>query len=39
LIYYLIVDTEEIDLRTEEGLEEVITEIVQIVPGTRRLFG
>jgi len=35
---YLIVDTEEIDLRTEEGLEEVISEIVQIVPGTMRLF-
>jgi len=35
---YLIIDTEEIDFRTEEGLDQVIEGIVQRVPGTSRLF-
>lgn len=35
---YLIVDTEAIDFRTEEGLEEVIAGIIRSVPGTERLF-
>ena len=35
---YLIVDTEAIDFRTEEGLEQVVEGIVRTVPGTRRLF-
>ncbi len=35
---YLIVDTEAVDYRTEEGLEEVVHGIVDTVPGTGRLF-
>ena len=35
---YLIVDTEAIDFRTEEGLERVVEGIVSSVPGTRELF-
>ena len=35
---YLIVDTEEIDFRTEEGLDQVIEGIVRTVPGTEPLF-
>jgi deoxyadenosine/deoxycytidine kinase len=35
---YLIVDTEAVDFRTEEGLEEVVEGIIRSVPGTRQLF-
>jgi len=35
---YLIIDTEEIDFRTDDGLERVIEGIVRTVPGTRQLF-
>ena len=35
---YLVIDTEEYDFRTEEGLEHVIEGIVGTIPGTRRLF-
>lgn len=35
---YLIIDTEEIDFRTEEGLDQVIAGIIDRVPGTGRLF-
>jgi deoxyadenosine/deoxycytidine kinase len=35
---YLIVDTEAIDFRTEDGLEQVVTDIIRTVPGTKRLF-
>jgi len=35
---YLIIDTEAIDFRTEEGLEQVIGGIVSRVPGAARLF-
>jgi len=35
---YLIIDTEEIDFRTEEGLEKVVEGIIRSVPGTERLF-
>ena len=35
---YLIIDTEEIDFRTDEGLEQVIEGIVSKVPGARALF-
>jgi deoxyadenosine/deoxycytidine kinase len=35
---YVIIDTEEIDFRTEEGLEEVVRSIVQEIPGAARLF-
>ena len=35
---YLIIDTEEIDFRTDEGLERVIEGIVQKVPGSEQLF-
>lgn len=35
---YLIIDTEEIDFRTDEGLEQVIEGIVRTVPGTEKLF-
>jgi len=35
---YLIIDTEEIDFRKKDGLEEVVKGIVSAVPGTRRLF-
>ena len=33
-----LVDTEAIDFRTEEGLEEVIRGITDTVPGAKRLF-
>lgn len=35
---YLIIDTEEIDFRKKDGLEQVIEGIIRSVPGTRRLF-
>ena len=35
---YLIIDTEAVDFRTEEGLEQVVADIVRTVPGTERLF-
>jgi len=35
---YLIVDTEAIDFRTDDGLEQVVAGIINAVPGTRRLF-
>lgn len=35
---YLIIDTEAIDFRTEDGLEQVIKGIISAVPGTGRLF-
>jgi len=35
---YLIIDTEAIDFRTEEGLEQVIEGIVKRVPGSGKLF-
>ena len=35
---YLIIDTEAIDFRTPEGLEEVVEGIVGSVPATRGLF-
>ena len=35
---YLIVDTEAIDFRTQEGLEQVVTDIIRTVPGTEKLF-
>lgn len=35
---YLIIDTEAIDFRTTEGLEQVVEGIIAAVPGTRRLF-
>lgn len=35
---YLIIDTEAIDFRTEEGLEQVVKGIISAVPGTGRLF-
>jgi deoxyadenosine/deoxycytidine kinase len=35
---YLIIDTEAIDFRTEDGLEQVIEGIIGTVPGTKRLF-
>ena len=35
---YLIIDTEEIDFRADEGLERVIEGIVQKVPGAAGLF-
>ena len=35
---YLIIDTEAIDFRTDEGLEQVVEGIVRSVPETRRLF-
>jgi len=35
---YLIIDTEEIDFRTDKGLEQVIEGIVRTVPGTEKLF-
>ena len=35
---YLIIDTEDIDFRTDEGLEQVVEGIIGAVPGTRRLF-
>ena len=35
---YLVIDTEAVDFRTEEGLEQVVADIVKTVPGTGRLF-
>jgi deoxyadenosine/deoxycytidine kinase len=35
---YLIVDTEAVDFRTGDGLEQVVTNIIRTVPGTERLF-
>jgi len=35
---YLIIDTEEVDYRTDEGLDRVIEGIIEKVPGTERLF-
>jgi hypothetical protein len=35
---YLIIDTEAIDFRTDEGLEKVIEGITYRAPGTKRLF-
>ena len=35
---FLIIDTEEIDFRSEEGLEKVVDGIVRAVPGCRDLF-
>lgn len=35
---FLIIDTEEIDFRTEEGLEQVVNGIINSVPGTQSLF-
>ena len=35
---YLIIDTEEIDFRTEAGLEKVVEGIIRKVPGADRLF-
>ena len=35
---YLIVDTEAVDFRTEEGLEQVVDGIIRSVPGTGQLF-
>jgi deoxyadenosine/deoxycytidine kinase len=35
---YLIVDTEAVDFRTDEGLEQVVADIVRTVPGTEKLF-
>ena len=35
---YLIIDTEAIDFRTKDGLEQVVDGIVSRVPGSRRLF-
>lgn len=35
----LIVDTEEVDFRTEDGLDQVIQGIIRKVPGTEKLFG
>ena len=35
---YLIIDTEEVDFRTDEGLDQVIEGIIEKVPGTKALF-
>ena len=35
---YVIIDTEEIDFLTEDGLEEVVRSIVRELPGASRLF-
>jgi deoxyadenosine/deoxycytidine kinase len=35
---YLIVDTEAVDFRTADGLEQVVTDIIRTVPGTKSLF-
>ena len=35
---YLIIDTEVVDFRTEEGLEQVVADIIRAVPATGRLF-
>jgi deoxyadenosine/deoxycytidine kinase len=36
---YLVIDTEEIDFRTGEGLDKVVEGIVRQVPGAKKLFG
>ena len=36
---YVIIDTEAVDFRTAEGLDQVIEDIIQRVPGIGRLFG
>ena len=35
---YLIIDTEAVDFRTNEGLEQVVEGIIDTVPETTRLF-
>ncbi len=35
---YLIIDTEAVDFRSDDGLEQVVQGIIQAVPGTGRLF-
>jgi len=35
---YLIIDTEAVDFRDGDGLEQVVDGIIRVVPGTRRLF-
>jgi len=35
---YLIIDTEAVDFRTREGLEQVVEGIIDSIPGTRGLF-
>jgi deoxyadenosine/deoxycytidine kinase len=35
---YLIIDTEAVDFRTKDGLEQVVADIIRSVPGTERLF-
>jgi deoxyadenosine/deoxycytidine kinase len=35
---YLIIDTEAVDFRTDDGLEQVVADIVRTVPGTAKLF-
>ena len=35
---YLIIDTEAVDFRTGDGLENVVADIIRSVPGTRMLF-
>jgi deoxyadenosine/deoxycytidine kinase len=35
---FLIIDTEAIDFRTDDGLEQVVAGIIKTVPGTKRLF-
>ena len=35
---YIIIDTELIDFRTDNGLEQVVTKIIDTVPGTKSLF-
>jgi deoxyguanosine kinase len=35
---YIIIDTEAIDFRTEDGLEHVVKGIVDTIPGSGRLF-
>ena len=35
---YLIIDTEAIDFRTDDGLEQVVAGITRTVPGTKGLF-
>jgi deoxyadenosine/deoxycytidine kinase len=35
---YLIIDTEGVDFRTAEGLEQVVGDIIRTVPGTEKLF-
>ncbi|NND44564.1 MAG: deoxynucleoside kinase, partial [Xanthomonadales bacterium] len=35
---YLVIDTDEIDFRTDAGLDHVIEGIIEKVPGAERLF-